>query len=210
MKVITKTLIFGLCALLQMQSAVYSQSNSGSSKIAKCQDENGKWHYGSANLHRCADSQDITTFNERGVLIDKQKRVKTEQELAAEKSQREQEAIALEEKRKAQLERDRILTVYQNEQDIENARQKKLLGIDRKIGQHQNFIEALAKQEEALTKKKRGLTNPALKKRTQAKIDEIAPKKLSSERLISELEKEKITSNKKYDEDLAFFKKNKS
>ncbi len=204
MKVILKIFILSLSAFFAQQTPVYAQS-----KIAKCQDENGKWHYGSSNLHRCSDSESITTFNERGVRIDEKERVKTKEELAAEKAQRGQEAIELEEKRKAKLERDRILTVYQDEQDIENARQKKILGIDSKIGQHKNYIVALTKQEEALKKKKIDTSNRVLKKRFQAKIDEIPPKKESSEQRITLLEQEKITVNKKFDEDLTFFIKHK-
>ena len=120
MKVIFKTIFVGLCVSLAVSTSSYSQ------KIAKCQDENGKWHYGSSNLHRCADSQDITTFNDRGVLLNKEKRIKTGEELATEKAKNEQLSIELERQRKAQLERDRILTVYENEQDIETARQKKI------------------------------------------------------------------------------------
>ena len=204
MKVILKIFIVSLSAFFAQQTPVFAQS-----KIAKCQDEDGKWHYGSANLHRCSDSKSITTFNERGVRIDETKRIKTEEELAAEKAQRDKEAIELEEKRQAKLERDRILTVYQDEQDIENARQQKMIGIDRKIGQHKNYIVALTKQEESFEKKKADTSNRVLKKKFQAKIDEIPPKKQSSEERITLLKQEKLTWNKKYDEDLAFFRKHK-
>jgi len=202
MKVILKIFILSLGALFAQQTPLFAQS-----KIAKCQDENGKWYYGSANLHRCVDSQNITTLNERGVRVDETKRVKTEEELASEKAQQEKEAKELEEKRLAKLERDRIFNIYQNEKEIEYARQKKLQGVDRKIGQHENYIDALAKQEEALQKKKTDTSNNVLKKRFQTKIDEIAPKKQTSEQRIGELELEKITLNKKYDDDLKLFRK---
>ena len=203
MKAIFKTIFVGVCVSLAVSNSSYSQ------KIAKCQDENGKWHYGSSNLHRCADSQDITTLNDRGILLNKEKRVKTGEELAIEKAQKEQLSMELEKQRKAQLERDRILTVYQNEQDIETARQKKLIAIDRKIGQHKNYIAALDKQQVAFEKKKTEAKNVAIQAGFQAKIEEVEPKKQVSEQRIKELKLEKTATNKKYDEDLAYFKKHK-
>ena len=86
---------------------------------------------------------------------------------------------------------------------------KKLIAIDRKIGQHKNYITALDKQQVALEKKKTKTTNVAIQTRVQAKIDEVEPKKQVSEQRIKELKLEKTATNKKYDEDLAYFKKHK-
>ena len=210
MKAMLKIFILGACASLSVMTSsfLYAQSNSGGSgvKIAKCQDEKGIWHYGSRNLHRCADSENITTLNERGVRVDETQPIKTPEELAAETAKRDQEAAEVEKQRREKFEQDRILNVYLNEQDIEIARQKNLISIDRKIKQHTNYIAALGKQEASLKKKIANTKSVAVKQSIQAKIDEQGPKVETSEKRIKALEQEKIDANAKYDEDLRLFR----
>jgi len=181
----------------------YAQS---STKITKCKDEKGVWHYGSSNLHRCSDSSNITTFNERGVRIDQQEKVKTEQELKEEQVRLEDERRAIEKEKYRQLEKQRILASYQSEDDVQVARDKKILSYDRKITEHENYINALENQEKSLRSKIKNTTNASIKRKSKKKIETIAPKITSSETKIKELKRAKIQENNKFDQDLEFYR----
>ena len=206
MKVNLKLLVVSIPLLFMTNFELHAQSHT---KINKCQDEKGAWHYGSKNLHKCSDSSKITTLNERGVRLEQKERVKTKEELELEAKQKEKELAATEQKRLDQIEKNRILTVYQSEEDIQKARSKKLHDYDQKINQHQTYINALENQEKALTEKIKETKNFSIKKKAKNSISKIEPKKLSSEKRIKELTQEKIEVNAKFDEDLAFFRKNK-
>ena len=84
-----------------------------------------------------------------------------------------------------------------------------MLSYDRKISGHENYIIALKNQEQSLKNKIKATTNASIKRRSKDRISKIEPKKLSSEKRIKELIQEKTESNAKFDEDLAFFRKNK-
>ena len=206
MKVNLKLLIMSIPLLFISSFELQAQSHT---KITKCKDEKGNWHYGSNNLHKCSDSSKITTLNDRGVRLGQKERVKTKEELELEAKQKKKEQAAIEKKRLEKIEQDRILTVYQSEEDIETARNKKMISYDQKINQHQTYIDALENQEKALNKKIKETTNASIKRKSKDSISKIEPKKLSSEKRIKELTQEKTESNAKFDEDLAFFRKNK-
>lgn len=203
-----KLLVCSISVILIASVDVHAQSG-GQNKITKCQDDQGVWHYGSSNLYRCAESSKITTFNDRGIRVKEVDKVKTKEQIVAEKELKERKKLELEQQRFDQIERDRILTVYQNEADIESAREKKMIAYDRKIGQHKNYIQALGRQKQHLEKKILATKNRVLKSNFQKEIDQIDPKATKSEQRIQILKQEKIESNKKFDEDLEFFKKHK-
>ena len=206
MKVNLKLLIMSIPLLFISGFELQAQSHT---KITKCKDEKGAWHYGSKNLHKCSDSSKITTINDRGVRLGQKEKVKTKEELELEAKQKEKELAAIEKKKLEELEQNRILTVYQSEEDIEAARSKKMIAYDRKIGQHQNYINALRNQEKSFAKKAAETTNPGIKASFNAEIEKLEPKVAGSEKIISKLKQEKVESNVKFDEDLAFFRKNK-
>ena len=119
MKVNLKLLIMSIPLLFISGFELQAQSHT---KITKCKDEKGAWHYGSKNLHKCSDSSKITTINDRGVRLGQKEKVKTKEELELEAKQKEKELAAIEKKKLEELEQNRILTVYQSEEDIEAAR----------------------------------------------------------------------------------------
>ncbi len=190
----------------------YTKTSNGSAKakIKKCQDKDGKWHYGSNSDYRCADSSKITTLNENGVRVGQVAAVKTQEELDAEEQKRKDTKLAEEKATFERIERERILTVYQSEEDIERARQSRLESLKSKIEQHNNYIKALENHEKLLTKKKNGTTNYGLQAKYSKEIEELKPKAESSKKRVAEIEKEKIEANEKYDNDLEVFKKYKS
>lgn len=179
-------------------------------KISKCKDEKGSWHYGSNNLHKCADSSKITTFNERGVKINQVDAVKTQEQLAAEEQSKEEQRKAIEKRNLEELEKRRILTVYMTEEDIENAREEKMRSFDIKIEQHKSYIEALTNLKNTLKVKSAKTTNGSLKRKYSEEVKTLPAKVEDSKKRITELVKEQIQSNGKFDQDLIIFRKYKS
>ncbi|NND81261.1 MAG: hypothetical protein HKN50_02405 [Gammaproteobacteria bacterium] len=101
--------------------------------IQKCQDSEGKWHYGDAAVEDCENSK-ITTLNNRGMVVETEAAPKSEEELAAERAAEqaaaEQAALA-----EAELEeRRRILSIYETEKDIQRQ-------LDNQINSVQSNIE---------------------------------------------------------------------
>ena len=195
------TMQFGLLASAQ------NKTEGAKNQFTKCQDENGVWHYGSSNLHKCPQSSGLTVLNDRGVRLDKVDPVKTQEQLEAEKQVKEKEEQEKEEQKQLEMQRERILTIYQTEADIKVARERALKSIDVKIKQHRNYIEALKNQEKILNNKISSTSNKAIQRNSEAEIEKIKPKQEYSKSRISELQAEKIEVNKYYDKDLEIFRK---
>jgi len=204
-KFIAPICILTFCFFSVITENANANANEGFKKFNKCKDENGKWHYGSANLSKCAKSSDITVMNDRGVVLDRVDREKTEAEISAALKKQEQELLALEEQKRIDMEKERVTTIYQSLEDIEDARIRALNSIQVKITQHQNYVEALRNQERILNDRKATTTNVGLKNGIDLKIEELRPKKEYSKNRILELEQEKIKINEYYDQDLAVF-----
>ncbi len=205
-----KLIVMSTIVCFCLSAETNAKNDKNKPKITKCKDEKGVWHYGSSNLYRCADSSKITTLNERGVRLGQVDEVKTKEQLAADERKKEEERLALEKKKFEQLEKARILTVYQSEDDIERARQEKMKSYERKINQHKNYIEALANREKLLNSKKGKTNNASLKKQFSNEIKALEPKADKSRTRIAELQKEKLQAGEKYDQDLIIFRKYKS
>jgi hypothetical protein len=111
-----------------------AQTPTGGVKIQKCQDANGKWHYGDASATECAKSK-IDVLSAEGVKKKEIAAPPTEAELA----EREKRKDELErEKRSAEdsIKRDKILlSTYGHEDDI-------ILVRDRKLAQVESSIKA--------------------------------------------------------------------
>ncbi len=101
--------------------------------IAKCQDAEGKWHYGDMAAAACDDVK-ITILNDKGRKIDEVDVPMTDEELRAKKA--EEERLELERKQieKREMEKKRILAIYPNEESVIRSRDEKLKGMDRIIG----------------------------------------------------------------------------
>ena len=204
-----KQYIMKMSSILTVIFFAMLSSDSMAQKITKCQDKDGKWHYGSNNSYRCDNSSKITTLNDRGMKVDEEAPVKTAEQLEKERLAAEEEKKRIEKETFDQAERDRILMVYQSQDDIQRSRENELRSLEQKKGQHQNYILALEKKKDSLEKKKAGTKNKGIIKRTNAQIAPILPKIEKSNQKIVEIDQKIIEVNKKYDADLAFFKKHK-
>jgi hypothetical protein len=126
-------LISTLVGLL-MASPVYA--------IKKCKDAEGKWHYGDQAVASCEHSK-VTTLTDRGFVESEKSAPKTKEELKAEEAA--SASLIKEEKRlKAQQdERDRILSVYETEADIDRQRDNQLDSIESNIAVHKAYLKSM-------------------------------------------------------------------
>lgn len=110
--------------------------------IKKCKDAEGKWHYGDIAVNACKQSK-ITTLNDRGFIESERSAPKTDEEIKA-----EEEALAKIEaeekiKRDEQNERNRILSVYETESDIDRQRDNQLNSVDSNIAVHKSYLKSM-------------------------------------------------------------------
>ena len=162
MSFIRKTLFLSLICLFVAGTAI-AANKKGSTKITKCQDASGTWHYGRTAADECAQSK----------IIEMDKRGLTRKVIAAPPSERDLEAHQLrEEERKKeeqrlaeQKRRDQVLLgLYSHEDDI-------ILVRDRKHRELENSIKAT---EDTLT----GLRSALTRMQAQAADDKKSRKSI--------------------------------
>jgi hypothetical protein len=110
--------------------------------IKKCKDSEGRWHYGDQAVRSCEQSK-VTTLTDRGFIKSEKSAPKTEAELKAEEEANA--SFGEEEKRlKAeQDERNRILSVYETEADIDRQRDNQLDSIESNIAVHKAYLKSM-------------------------------------------------------------------
>jgi hypothetical protein len=101
-------------------------------KIKKCQDEQGKWHYGDQAAEECERSKIIELSGE-GIKTKEIRAPATEEELAARELEKaEMEAAKKREAEQAKIDRQ-LLATYGHEDDIIYIRDRKLVQIESTI-----------------------------------------------------------------------------
>lgn len=144
-----------------------AQDASKKIEIQKCQDADGKWHYGDTAAQECARSK-ITVIDKRGLKVDEVKAPPTEEELkreeAAAAAKLEEEARAAEEKRA----RDRILSIYDSEEAILRARDERVGHVDRQIA---TYADMEGRLRERLEKSRAQGVKPEALQQVEADID---------------------------------------
>ncbi len=123
-------------------------------EIAKCQDEAGNWHYGNFAAAECALSSDITTLNDTGTEVRRQKPPPTAAELeqAAAKKQAGDKAES-DRERQVRLDRD-IVQTYGSEEVILSTRNRKLGSIDNNLEITRQLKQGVEKDILALLERK--------------------------------------------------------
>ena len=110
--------------------------------IKKCQDQDGNWHYGDVATQACKQSK-ITTLDDRGFVKHEQAAPKSAAQLSEEaelRQQQEAEQLRLENERE---QRDRILSIYETEDDIIRQRDNQVFSVQSSIDVHQAYIKSL-------------------------------------------------------------------
>ena len=172
--------------------------------ISKCQDANGKWHYGDNAATACGDTR-ITIIDQRGRKVDEVAPPLTEEEIKAQKA--EEERVKAEAKQKAQreLEKKRILAIYPSEESIIRARDSRLSGMDKNIKMQEKLLDDMRlemKKLEAKSTPKNEKDRAKLesrKKTQQQDIDEFYQS-------ITRLRREREKTAEKYEDTLTEFR----
>lgn len=125
--------------------------------MKKCQDAEGKWHYGDVAISKCSKTK-VTTLNERGFIESERDAPKTLQQLQKESD--EAEATASEDARLQAIEdeRNRILSIYETEADIDRQRDNQINAVESNIVVHKAYLKSVAAKIERLKKQGAELT----------------------------------------------------
>ena len=172
--------------------------------ISKCQDENGKWHYGDNAATVCGDAR-ITIIDDRGRKIDEVAPPMTVEEFNALEAEEIRKATQERLEAQREKERQRVLAIYPREESIIRARDERLKGMDKNIRLQEELmddmrldmkvLEAKKVPTDAKTKKKL----ESRKKMQQANIDEYY-------QAITRLRRERELTAQKYDRILREFR----
>ena len=175
------------------------------SAITKCQDADGKWHYGDYATEACAESK-LTKLNERGKTVDEIDAPKTEEELAQEKEQRDKEEAERLAAEQAEAEKSRILSIYETESDIDRVRDNQISSIQGNIDVHKAYIISKQKSVNRLNQQKEQLTNPVAKKNVEEKIEEANKEIESSQQAVKNFEEQKLAIAEKFEKEKQLYR----
>jgi hypothetical protein len=134
-------------ALLLLAPAAVAQKS-----IKKCQDAEGRWHYGDTAAEECERSK-ITVIDKRGLKLDEVAAPRSQEEIERETRENAEERTRAEEAermREEQQDRDqRLLATYEGPAAIVRARDERLEHIDRTIGTNNELIARLREKRVA-------------------------------------------------------------
>ncbi len=116
--------------------------SSNAQAIQKCKDSEGKWHYGDNAEEACANSK-VTTLTKRGFVKETLDAPKTDEEREIEAQAQRQEQEELARIKAEQDERNRILSIYERESDIDRQRDNQLASVDGNIRVHQAYLKQM-------------------------------------------------------------------
>lgn len=124
----------------------------GSEKIQKCQDAQGRWHYGQHAAAACAGDKTITTIDERGLKLKEQGPPPTVEELKARQEEAERKKDAERQAAARRAEDAKLLGSYDSEEALLQARDSQLNGMDTQISGNRKLLESRGVQRAALLK----------------------------------------------------------
>jgi hypothetical protein len=166
-------------------------------KIKKCQDAEGRWHYGDNAAEECERSK-ITVIDERGQKVKELEVPPTADEVAAEKAKREQAERERERAERQREEDQRLLATYDSAQAIIRARDERIAYIKEQIQINEELLVKLRANAQRL-RTQGGEQASAGATRTEAQIAEY---EAANAHLAQELER--VT--RKYNDDLARYR----
>jgi hypothetical protein len=138
--------------------------------IKKCQDSDGRWHYGDIAIAKCNASK-VTTLNDRGFIASEKDAPKTDEQLKKESEVKAEADAELARVRALEDERNRVLSVYETEADIDRQRDNQVDSVDSNIAVHKAYVKSLNAKIERL--KLKGVNfKGAGKKRNEEQISQ--------------------------------------
>jgi len=180
-------------------------TNSGAvHAIAKCQDENGKWHYGDSAAAACG-TKIITIINDSGRKIDEIGEPMTIEEINA--IEAEEKRKKLEEKQQARraMEKNRILAIYPSEDSLIRARDDRLKGMDKNLGLQEKLLQTMRLDLKAL-KARPVPAEDGAKKKLDRRVKEKQDNLDNYYTAITQLRREREQTAEKYEKILLEFR----
>lgn len=139
--------------------------------IQKCQDADGKWHYGDVSVAACENSK-ITTLNDRGFIKEEEAAPKTEEELLTEQALKEKEEAEMLRVKLEEEEKLRILSIYETEADIDRQRDNQISSVDGNILVHEAYLKSMATRIERLERDQSQVKSQKKKDNFQTQIEQ--------------------------------------
>ena len=174
------------------------------SAIKKCQDADGYWNYGDIAVSQCQKSK-VTTLNKRGFVQSEKNAPKSVEQLQNELEAQELREAQADLKKAEDDERNRILSVYETEADIDRQRDNQIGSVDSNIAVHKAYLKAVAAKIERFKKKGAGFTG-GRKERNDAKIAEAQARIKESNTELKKLEKQKISIMHRFDHEKKIYR----
>ena len=140
--------------VLSAISILFLQNSIGAG-IKKCQDEDGKWHYGDFADEACAARAEVTKLSQKGQVLGVDKPPPTQEELEK-KNKAKRDATAKAAREKQQRQKDlSLLQIYGSEEVIVSTRDRKLESIDNNLEVTRQLKQGIESDlEELKTRKK--------------------------------------------------------
>jgi len=126
---------------MTMLTAAAADDKKGS-RIKKCQDAAGKWHYGDSADEDCARSK-VIELDARGIKRKEIAPPLTEAELKAREQNREREELARKQLEEQQRRDQQLLATYAIEDDIILTRDRKISDFEAQINASQETLKSL-------------------------------------------------------------------
>ncbi len=176
-------------------------------KIKKCQDAQGRWHYGDRADEECAQSR-ITEINQRGIPVREIAAPLTPEQIR-EREQQKQGQQEEQKRAEEQARRDRVLlATYGSEDDITQTRDRKIAEIDVQIRASEDTLKALhaalARYQQQAATEGRGGGKPAAA--TAAGITKTEGQIAKQEVFIKGKHDEQDAIRRRFEADLARFR----
>jgi hypothetical protein len=111
-------------------------------KIQKCQDAEGRWHYGQHAAAECAPDKTITTIDDRGQKRREQRPPPTVEELQARKEEEARKQEAGRQAAAARAADSKLLNSYDSEEALIQARDSQLNSLDAVIRGNRKLLES--------------------------------------------------------------------
>ncbi len=160
---VTKT-IFMFASALLMANAAIAQST-----IQKCQDADGKWHYGDYAADACAQSVIESMDAESGLKTGEQGLPPTKEELEAQAAAEAEKEAEKASKAEQRARENRILAIYESEEQIIDARDQRVTAVNNSI-EFNNTMKA--RLVERLSGFEEQAKNESLKEKDRAALQE--------------------------------------
>ena len=172
--------------------------------ISKCQDADGKWHYGDNAASVCGDTR-ITIIDERGRKVDEVAPPMTVEEFNALEAEEKRIAAEERENAKRELEKRRILAIYPREDSIIRARDDRLKGMDKNIRLQEELLDDMRLEMKVLEAKKVP-ADPKARAKLESQINSQQASIDAYYQAITRLRREREQTSEKYERILKEFR----